>query len=276
MRKALIYFEEDSFFHKMDPTFKMLWILLISILTFLKNIGPNYSSVIHQLIIHIIVVIIALTLCKIGFIRYIKAMSLFISTAVFILIYKALFYPYTTTESFTRIYELSFVKITHEGIFEGIGVALRILILTSLSIIFILTTEPKKLVQSLMQVAKVPYRIGYTLFAALRFIPLVYEEHKNITNAHLIRGVGFSRIGLYSKLNLLKSSIVPLLISGIRRAQEVSIAMDSRGFGAHKERTIIDEIKVRTLDKIFIFITLLLMIFYIFFLMYFKIQYPLL
>ncbi|MGB3346207.1 MAG: energy-coupling factor transporter transmembrane component T [Candidatus Humimicrobiia bacterium] len=264
MRKALTYFEEDSFFHKMDPTHKMVWIILISIFAFLKNVEPNYSSVINQLIIYIIVVIIALTLCKIGFIRYIKSMSLFIPAAIFILIYKALFYPYATTKPFTSFYELSFIKITYEGLYEGIGVALRILILTSLSMIFMLTTEPKRLVQSLMQVAKLPYRIGYTLYAALRFIPLAYEEHKNITNAHLVRGVGFSRIGLFSKLNLLKSSVIPLLISGIRRAQDVSIAMDSRGFGAYKKRTIIDEIKVRTLDKIFIIATIFLLIYYVY------------
>ncbi len=271
MRKAIVYFKANSFFHKMDPTFKMIWIILISIFAFLKNVEPNYSSVINQLITYIIVVIIALTLCKIGFIRYIKSMSLFIPTAIFILIYKALFYPYTTTKPFTSFYELSFIKITYEGLYEGIGVALRILILTSLSMIFMLTTEPKRLVQSLMQVAKLPYRIGYTLFAALRFIPLAYEEHKNITNAHLVRGVGFSRIGLFSKLNLLKSSVIPLLISGIRKAQDVSIAMDSRGFGAYKKRTIIDEIKVRNQDRIFVIITLFLLIFYIFFLIYYKI-----
>ncbi len=120
MRKALTYFEEDSFFHKMDPTHKMVWIILISIFAFLKNVEPNYSSVINQLIIYIIVVIIALTLCKIGFIRYIKSMSLFIPTAIFILIYKALFYPYTTTKPFTSFYELSFIKITYEGLYEGI------------------------------------------------------------------------------------------------------------------------------------------------------------
>jgi len=271
MRKSLAYFKEDSFFHKMDPTLKMVWILLISILTFLKNIDPNYSSVIRQLIIYIMVLIITSVLCKIEFIRYIKAISVFALTAVFILIYKVLFFPYTTTESFTLIYELSFIKITHEGIFEGMGFALRILILTSLSIIFILTTEPKKMVQSLMQVAKVPYRIGYTLYAALRFIPSVYEEYKNITNAHLIRGVGFSRIGLYSRLKLLKSSIIPLLISGIRRAQEISIAMDSRGFGAYKERTIVNKIEIKSLDKVFVIITLFFLIFYIFLLMYYKI-----
>jgi energy-coupling factor transport system permease protein len=268
MRKALIYFEEDSFFHKMDPTFKMFWVILISIFAFLKNIEPNYLSVINQLIIYVLIIIIAFTLGKIGLLRYIKSLFLIIPTVFFIIIYKGLFYPYTTTKPFTSIYELSFIKITFEGLFEGIGVALRILILTSLSMIFILTTEPKRLVQSLMQVAKLPYRIGYTLYAALRFIPLAYEEYKNITNAHLIRGVGFSNIGIFSKLSLFKSTIVQLLINGIRRAQEVSIAMDSRAFGAYKKRTIVDEIKVRTSDKIFVNITLLFLISYIFFLIY--------
>lgn len=47
--------------------------------------------------------------------------------------------------------------------------------------------------------------------------------------------------------------------------------MDSRGFGAYKKRTIIDEIKVRALDKIFIIATIFILIFFIFILIYYKI-----
>ena len=38
--------------------------------------------------------------------------------------------------------------------------------------------------------------------------------------------------------------LIPLLVSGIRRAQAASIAMDSRAFGAFAKRTNIRETKV--------------------------------
>jgi energy-coupling factor transporter transmembrane protein EcfT len=52
------------------------------------------------------------------------------------------------------------------------------------------------------------------------------------------------------------SLLVPLLVSGIRRAQIASIAMDSRGFGAYSKRTIMREIKVSAATKGFVLLQL--------------------
>jgi energy-coupling factor transporter transmembrane protein EcfT len=120
----------------------------------------------------------------------------------------------------------------------------RILVIVSLSILFTLTTDPGRMVESLIQVAKIPYRIGYTAYAVLRFIPLYENEAQVIINAHQIRGVGETGKSLGSRVKLYRSLLVPLLVSGIRRAQAASIAMDSRGFGAFARRTTIREVGV--------------------------------
>jgi energy-coupling factor transport system permease protein len=86
----------------------------------------------------------------------------------------------------------------------------------------------------------------------LRFIPLYDYEAQVMTSAHLIRGVGETGKGLLSKFKLYRSLLIPLLVSGIRRAQALSIAMDSRAFGAFDKRTVLQEVKVGRETVVFV------------------------
>jgi energy-coupling factor transport system permease protein len=112
----------------------------------------------------------------------------------------------------------------------------------------------------------VPYRIGYTAYAVLRFIPLYENESQIMMNAHQIRGVGETGKGPLSRLKLYRSTLIPLLVSGIRRAQRLSIAMDSRAFGAHDKRTVLHEVKVDRATVVFVSVHILLALvaFYLF------------
>jgi energy-coupling factor transport system permease protein len=130
------------------------------------------------------------------------------------------------------------------------------MVIVSLSVLFGVTTDPARMVESMIQVGRIPYRIGYTAYASMRFIPIYENEAQVITNAHLIRGVGEAGKSFRSRLKLYWSLLVPLLVSGIRRAQIASIAMDSRGFGAYSKRTIMREIKVSRATKAFVLLHL--------------------
>jgi energy-coupling factor transport system permease protein len=90
------------------------------------------------------------------------------------------------------------------------------------------------------------------MYAAMRFIPLYENEAVVVQNAHLVRGVGEAGKSIQSRLKLTWSLLVPLLVSGIRRAQAAAIAMDSRGFGAYNHRTILHKAEVSRATKVFV------------------------
>ena len=71
----------------------------------------------------------------------------------------------------------------------GAGIALRIPNMVVPAIIFVLTTDQRKFAFSLIQVLKVPYKIGYMLYGAFPFVPFMDETMKNIIDAHKVRGV---------------------------------------------------------------------------------------
>jgi len=118
----------------------------------------------------------------------------------------------------------------------GLATALRIAALLVLSLIAGLTTTGPELVRALVQNLRVPYRLGYTALAALRFVPRFGHELEVIRAAHRVRGTERGR-GPVAAVRRTISYAIPLLASAIRHAERVALAMDARAFGAHPTRT---------------------------------------
>ncbi|WP_159605663.1 energy-coupling factor transporter transmembrane component T family protein [Agromyces humi] len=118
----------------------------------------------------------------------------------------------------------------------GVATALRIAAILVLSLIAGLTTTGPELVRALVQNLRVPYRIGYTALAALRFVPRFGHELEIIRAAHRVRGADHGR-GPIAALRRVTGYAIPLLASAIRHAERVALAMDARAFGAHPTRT---------------------------------------
>ena len=113
------------------------------------------------------------------------------------------------------------------------------------------TTDPSDFALSLIQQARIPYRFGYAILVAYRFIPLWTEELETIRAAHKVRGVG-KRGGLKGQLREWQRYAIPLLASAIRKSERVAIAMDSRAFGSTPNRTYYRELHVRGADWAFL------------------------
>jgi len=133
----------------------------------------------------------------------------------------------------------------------GLATALRIAALLVLSLIAGLTTTGPELVRALVQNLRVPYRLGYTALAALRFVPRFGHELEVIRAAHRVRGTESGR-GPVAAVRRTISYAIPLLASAIRHAERVALAMDARAFGAHPTRTERTISRWRTRDTLFV------------------------
>lgn len=118
----------------------------------------------------------------------------------------------------------------------GGATAIRIAAIVALSLIAGVTTTGPDLVRACVQQLRLPYRIGYTALAALRFVPRFGHELDVIRQAHRVRGAHRGR-GPFAATARWWGYIVPLLAGAIRHAERVALAMDARAFGAHPDRT---------------------------------------
>lgn len=137
------------------------------------------------------------------------------------------------------------------ALLSGLATAVRLGAVFSLALITGASTHGPDLVRAMVQQLHIPYRIGYTALAAYRFVPRFGYELEVIRAAHRVRGLGGGR-GPIAWMRRTASTIVPLLASGIRHAEHVALAMDSRAFGAYPTRTERYQVPFRARDWVFI------------------------
>jgi len=240
------YLKGDSFFHRMDPTFKFVWNIAV-VATVIMNFTMAYSVAWY-----VYLALLAFLAAKITPKQYATSQLAFFGVVLFIAFWKSIYYAPEPGEVVHVLFAWGPINMTREGALEGFSQLWRSLVIICSSIIFTVTTDPGRMVESLIQIARVPYRLGYTAYAALRFIPIYQNEARVILNAHQIRGVGDEGKSFASRFKLYRSLLVPLLVNGIRRAQAASIAMDSRAFGAYDNRTVLHKATVSKATKAFV------------------------
>jgi energy-coupling factor transport system permease protein len=114
-------------------------------------------------------------------------------------------------------------RLTVEAFSGGIGIGLRVLAIAAVGVVFALTTDSTRLVDSLVQQAHAPERFAYGALAAYQAIPRFADDLATLRQARRIRGL---RGGWHPRL------LVSLLVLAIRHGDRKALAMDARAFGS--------------------------------------------
>ena len=162
------------------------------------------------------------------------------------------------------INEVSLISIGEFNLFyiDGIKLAavlsLRLLII-SVSALILIEGETRDYLLALVQM-KMPYEIAFMVMVALHFIPIIREEAINIYCVIQMRGKDIKKMKLPSKLKTYFSLCLPIMAGALRRADEMSIAMEVRGFRAKNGRTNMRKLTLKTRDIILLIVWPLLMV----------------
>jgi energy-coupling factor transport system permease protein len=98
-----------------------------------------------------------------------------------------------------------------------------------------------------------------TLVLVMQFIPVLLKEINRIRTAQMIRGSKMSR-GIFKGLQTVISIMIPLVISTIRRAEQVAIAMESRRYGMYDNTTSYYKSEINLPDVVVIVLSVVLLI----------------
>jgi energy-coupling factor transport system permease protein len=141
------------------------------------------------------------------------------------------------------------LPITYTGLEMGLSMMLRFLGIVLASLLFVSVTDPNDFAYSLMQLG-LPYRYGFMLVTALRFLPTFEIEANTVRKAQLSRGIKLQKKGFSGLYTHVKYTMRPLIISALQKAETVSRSMEGRGFGVYKYRTFIDKNHITITDRI--------------------------
>ena len=150
--------------------------------------------------------------------------------------------------------------VTAEQLFYHLNVILKTVCTIPIVLLFVCTTNPSEFAASLSSVG-VSYRISYAVALALRYIPDIQREFRDISLAQQARGTEMSKkASLVNRLKAASTILIPLILSSMERIETISNAMELRGFGKGKRRSWYSCRKFSSMDFISIAVCVLLMI----------------
>ena len=127
--------------------------------------------------------------------------------------------------------------VTAEQLFYHLNVILKNACTIPIVLLFVCTTNPSEFAASLNRIG-VSYRVSYAVALALRYIPDIQREYRDISLAQQARGVEMSKkVSLVKRLKAASVILIPLILSSMERIETISNAMELRGFGKKKKRT---------------------------------------
>ena len=150
--------------------------------------------------------------------------------------------------------------VTAEQLFYHLNVILKNACTIPIVLLFVCTTNPSEFAASLNRIG-VSYKISYAVALALRYIPDIQREYRDISLAQQARGTEMSKkASLVDRLKAASTILIPLILSSMERIETISNAMELRSFGKNAKRTWYSGRKFSKMDMISIASCTLLML----------------
>ena len=149
--------------------------------------------------------------------------------------------------------------VTAEQLFYHLNVILKNACTIPIVLLFVCTTNPSEFAASLNRIG-VSYKISYAVALALRYIPDIQREYRDISLAQQARGTEMSKkASLVNRLKAASAILIPLILSSMERIETISNAMELRGFGKGAKRTWYSGRKFSKMDILSIAVCIVLM-----------------
>ena len=254
--KMLSYIERQSPIHKLSGSTKLISFLLF---TLAAMITYDTRILIGLFVFSIVVLKVSkIEFKEVSFVLYFILFFLLLNTIMIFV-----FSPYEGVNIYgtrTEIFKIvASYTLTWEQLFYEINVVLKYFATIPMALLFILTTEPSEFASSLNRLG-VSYKVSYSVSIALRYIPDIQRDYKDISLAQQARGLDLSKNENF--LQRIKNSsaiLMPLIFSSLDRIEKISLAMELRAFGNNKNRTWYNSKKITKDDYITIVVFVMIL-----------------
>ncbi len=268
----IAYLEKDTILHKINPIIKLIFTILVLVIVFMSNFAED----ILILIIWLVTSIILWRLGGISIRYFSRILKILAGLAIFIILVQGFMY-----RGHTPLFVIGHLKIwggadlgvfTYEGLIFGIMIVVRVITAVVAVPILVMTTSYSKLMESLTKL-KIPYTYSFMLVTAMRFVPLIQKTWDTIVDAQKLRAFDFDKMNMFKKAFRGYIPITtPLVLLLFRKANDLQIAIETRGFGAPIKRTFIEDVEFHLRDYIMLATMIMLFIVSIIIKMYYEHQ----
>lgn len=224
------YQSGDSLIHRLSPKVKLPFLVLfIALVLCTKDLLGTVTAC--------VLILSLMLLSGLPFMSVFRTLRRLLPFLVLIFLMNALFISGNRC-----LFSLGPLCISKTGIAAGYNIVLHMLAVTLLSVIFIRTTTSVGIMKSMefylrpLRIIGVPTRdLALIMSIALQFIPVFFADIDRIRRAQIARGADFSSGSLTDRIRGVLPLIIPAFISAFRRADDLALAIEARGFQSETE-----------------------------------------
>ncbi|SFM41771.1 energy-coupling factor transport system permease protein [Gracilibacillus orientalis] len=245
----------NSMVHRLDPRSKLMVIFTFVIIVFFAN-----NSVSYGWLTLFALILILLTKLHIGYI--LKG----ITPVWFLIIFTFILHLIITKEGPVLI-DIGGFAIHKGGVLQGLTISWRFFLLVLVTSLLTLTTSPMEITDAIEELLapfkkiKVPvHELALMMSISLRFIPTLLDETEKISKAQASRGVDLRTGSIKDRVYAIVPLLVPLFISAFKRAEDLAMAMEARGYRGSEGRTKLRQLQFKKLDYMAMIIYLLIIL----------------
>lgn len=249
------YVPGNSLIHRMDPRAKLLIVFFYVLVVFLANNLYGYAALGLYALTALIVSRVSLRFILNG-----------LKPVLFIIIFTFILHILMTKEG-ELLFQWGWFSVYKGGLLQGVFISLRFFFLILITTLLTLTTTPIQVtdgIESLLHPFKrfrfPVHELALMMSISLRFIPTLMDETEKIMKAQAARGIEFSSGPLKDRLQAVVPLLVPLFINSFKRAEELAIAMEARGYKGGEGRTKFRQLQWSAMDSLMLVILVVLAI----------------
>lgn len=246
MNNSLIigqYVPGNSLIHRLDPRTKITIIFFFVFVVFFANNVWSYG-------ILVLFALMSMFTSKVPIRFIMKGLT----PIWFLIVFTFILHLFVTKEG-TVVFEWGILEFYSGGIIQGFAISIRFFLLILVTSLLTLTTTPIEITDGIEDMLdplkrfKFPvHELALMMSISLRFIPTLMQETDKISKAQASRGVDFRTGPIKDRIKAIVPLLVPLFISAFKRAEELAMAMEARGYQGGDNRSKLRELKVTKLD----------------------------
>lgn len=252
------YIPSGSWFHQRDPRARLLAFVTLFI-------GIIFTPDIWGLGLGLLVVLVMYLIAQLPFKPSWQAIKKALPFLFILAILQVFLVP--KGESPRVIWNIFGLDITQAGLMSSILLLTRFIILITLINGFIMSLSTSQITAAMFHLLKPIEGLGFpvndltmVVQITLRYIPIVAQIGEKTAKAQAARGGDWEKHGFnpIRQAKRVLPLIVPLMVTSLKRAETMALAMESRGFNAAEKRSSFYALTFTWQDGLLLVISLLL------------------
>lgn len=220
-----LYVRRDAWFHRLDPRTKLAFVLFWVIALFVMN--APWPMLVALALVHMLAWTTRVPADRLG-----QAWRALWPITLLIVVLGSI----TWGAAGPTLIRMGPLSVSTSSLLQAITMAARVDALAFGFLLLLWTTEQGELIAGLTRLG-LSYGASLTLAIAMQFVPLLSRIFGEILEAQQSRGLIIPRWNPIAAGRAYLPVLVPLLITALRMADNLSMALVARGYGADTPRS---------------------------------------